>query len=252
MSVTDAVCVSDARRGGPSRRVCSAHGLQRNQVGSFFASAGGPETSRAPLANGAGPAQRAAEHLGQRRRGHAHHQVGVGPGVVPAHRRLAAVEHEPDPDRRRSGVVELHDDPSRRQAVAGHPPVHPPHEHRGLDVVLEVLVAPLDRPAAHRLEHRLEVLAGGGEVVLAAAPGRRRPGLDHPAALEVAEALGEQRAGHAGQAAGDVVEAGVAEEQLPHDQGRPPIGEDLAGQGDRAEPSVLGHGGMVARRRRAG
>ena len=116
----------------------------------------------------------------------------------------------------------------------------------GLDVVVEVLVEPLDRPPAHGLEHRHEVLARRREVVLAAATGGRRPGLQHPAPLEVSQPLGQQRAGDPGHAAGDVVEARVAEDQLAHDQRRPPIGEHLAGQGDRTEAAVVRHARMVA------
>ena len=60
---------------------------------------------------------------------------------------------------------------------------------------VQLVEEPLDRPSAHALDHGLQVLAGGREVVLAAATGWRRPGLEHALALEVAQALGEQRSG---------------------------------------------------------
>ena len=102
----------------------------------------------------------------------------------------------------------------------------------GVDVVrAELVEQPLDRPAAERVDDRLEVLAGRREVVLVAPAGGRRPRLDHALALEVPQPLDQQRAGDAGQAPGDVVEAGVAEHQLAQDQRRPAVGEHLAGQG---------------------
>ena len=135
------------------------------------------------------------------------------------------------------GVVELDDDPAGGQPLGVDPPVHPPRQRDRVDLVrVELVEQPLRPPTARAPStHRLEVLAGRGEVVLVAPPGRRRPGLDDALALEVPQPLHQQRARDAGQAAGDVVEPGVAEHQLADDQRRPAVGEHLAGQGDRAE-----------------
>src|SRR5262245_48748668 len=57
----------------------------------------------------------------------------------------------------------------------------------------------------------------------------------------MAQPLHEEGSGDARQAPRDVVEAGVAEDQLAHDQRRPPVSEHLAGKGDGAEASVLWH-----------
>jgi hypothetical protein len=85
-------------------------------------------------------------------------------------------------------------------------------------------------------------------VVLVAAPRACGSAFEHALALEVGEALGEQGAGDAGQTALDVVEARASEDQLAQDQGRPPIGEHLAGERHGAVLAVLaGHRLIVAR-----
>jgi hypothetical protein len=55
----------------------------------------------------------------------------------------------------------------------------------------------------------------------------RGPPLDHARLLQPAEALGEQRARDAGQAALELVEVADVGQELAHDQHRPAIGEDL-------------------------
>ena len=65
--------------------------------------------------------------------------------------------------------------------------------------------------------------------------------VDDALALEVVEALLEQGAGDPGQPAVDLVEAPAAEDQLAHDQRRPPLGDDRAGEGDRTVLRVVLH-----------
>jgi hypothetical protein len=131
--------------------------------------------------------------------------------------------------------------------------VHPPQQVDGVDVLgAEVIEQPVHGPAAQLHDHVAQVLPRRGQVVLVAPAGRRWPQVEHAHALEVAQALHEQRPRDPGEPAGDVVEAGVAEHQLPHDQGRPAVGEDLAAERDRAEPSVIRHSPMVAPARSAG
>ena len=120
------------------------------------------------------------------------HHVGVEAGVLHAHRRVAAVEHHPDPARHRVPVVELDDDPLVGEGRGLDPPVHPPGERDRVD---------LGRQRARRSSQRTTTRprammtgsrsrAGLREVVLVAPAGGGRAELDDAFALEVRAAAG--------------------------------------------------------------
>ena len=167
---------------------------------------------------------------------------GSNPGIGVADRRLAAIEDQPQAGELGVAVVELDDDAARRGAFDRHPAVHPPGERDRVDLLRHRLgEQPAHGPLAERHDHRLEVLARRRQVVLVAPTVVGRDHLDDALAGEVAEPLGEQRAGDARQTPLDLVEAGAPEHHLAQDQGRPPLGQHLAAERDRAVLPVLPH-----------
>ena len=95
---------------------------------------------------------------------------------------------------------------------------------------------------------KLQIHVASGGRLVGDPPPSEGYAIDDARALEVVEAPHEQRAGDAGQPAGDVVEAGVAEHQLAHDERGPAVGDDVAAHRDRAEPRGVVHHGIVAPR----
>ena len=153
-----------------------------------------------------------------------------------------------------SGVAPLDHDPTRREPVGVDPTMHPPHQRGRLDLVrLDVVEQPLDRPAPEAVDDPLEVAPGRGEVVLAAVPRGRRPGLEHSAAFQVTQALHEQRP----RDARAVARAMSLNRVLPSTSSRTIRGVQRSAMTslrhrDRTVPPVIRHVTIVARRRRQG
>jgi hypothetical protein len=82
-------------------------------------------------------------------------------------------------------------------------------------------------PLAEVVDDPLQRAPGSGQAIFGPLAARRDPPLDHARLLQPAEALGEQRARDAGQAALELVEVADVGQELAHDQHRPAIGEDL-------------------------
>ena len=142
----------------------------------------------------------AAEHAQERKRFGVDDEIGVEPGVLQAHRRVAAIEHHPDRRRAPAAVRELDDHTLFRQRSWLDAAVHPPRERDGINLRRQgFAVQPTHGPLAERDEDGLEVLARWREVVLAAAPAGGWHAIDDAHALQVTESLGEQRAGDAGR-----------------------------------------------------
>ncbi len=128
------------------------------------------------------------------------------------------------------------------QGLGHDPPRHPPGQGDRVDVPrLRLAEHPAHRPLADRHDDALEVSARRGELVLVAASVGQVDPLDHALALEVVQALLEERARDAGETAVDLVEPSAAEHELAHDQGRPSLRDDGAGQRDRAVLRVVLH-----------
>src|SRR5438094_2536241 len=176
------------------------------------------------------------------------HQVHLEAGIAHADVASRLLQHQPgraDLHAARGDAPELEadDDPRLGQARDVDAPVHGPHQQRWVEVVGRELVpaVPLP-PGTEALHHLAELLAGLGQPVLAASAGRQRAALDDAGILQLAQALAEQRAGDQRHPAPDLVEPVGAREQLAQDQRRPPLGEDLRGDGDRAELAIAFHG----------
>ncbi len=145
-----------------------------------------------------------------------------------------------------AAVVELDHDPPGREPAPVDATVHPPGESNGVDVGrFGFGEHPAHRPLTQRHDHRLQILPSRRELVLAAPTSGGGASLEHPLALEVAEALGEQGAGDAGEPPLDVVEARAPEHHLAQDERRPPVGEHLAAQRHGAVLPVVLHGHTV-------
>src|SRR5215469_16081681 len=106
---------------------------------------------------------------------------------------------------------------------------------------------PAGAPLAHRIAYGLEVLALFGQPVGPAAPGGGPFAFDDPVPLEGVEPLGQQRGRDAGRALPDLAEGPAAVEQVPDDDRRPPLREQLRGARDRAELTVGPHASSVTR-----
>ena len=71
---------------------------------------------------------------------------------------------------------------------------------------------------------------------------RGRDSLDHPVLLEIAEAIGQQVRGDAGQAVPKIGVASLApDQQLPHDEQAPPVTDRVQRQREPAELIVRTH-----------
>src|SRR6185437_1351513 len=101
----------------------------------------------------------------------------------------------------------------------------------------QLVAQPALCPKPHFLDHGEELAAGVREVVLEAAARGALP-LDDAGELQLLEAAGEERGGHARHAALQLVEAHAAEQQLANDQRRPALRQHLGGERDRAELPV--------------
>src|SRR6516225_3808738 len=106
---------------------------------------------------------------------------------------------------------------------------------------------PAGTPLAHRIAYGLEVLALFGQPVGPAAPGGEPFAFEDPVPLQRVEPLGQQRGRDAGRALPDLAEGPAAVEQVPDDDRRPPLREQLRGARDRAELAVGPHASSVAR-----
>ena len=112
---------------------------------------------------------------------------------------------------------------------------HPEHGHARQRVGLVRRTQSSDAEPGERLQHGHEGAALGRRRVHRAGGGRRELlVLDDALGLEVAQALGEEVGGDAGECPPQVGEATVAGQQLAHDQQRPPVADDVEGGGDRA------------------
>ena len=117
----------------------------------------------------------------------------------------------------------------------------------GRILVVRLDLQPAGTPLAHRLAHRLEILALFGQPVGPAAPGGDALALDDPVPLQGAEPLGQQRGRDSGRALPDLGEGPASVEQVPDDDRRPSLREQLRGARDRAELAVGPHASSVAR-----
>ncbi|GAA3244950.1 hypothetical protein GCM10017691_51600 [Pseudonocardia petroleophila] len=70
---------------------------------------------------------------------------------------------------------------------------------------------------------------------------------DETGALQLAEPLGQQPARAPGQAAGQLVKARGADQEVPDDEQGPAVPEQLQGSRDGAVLAIAGHREMVAR-----
>ena len=105
-------------------------------------------------------------------------------------------------------------------------------EHDRLGPGHALLVAPLLK----REDDRAQLLSGLGEVVFVALGTLRvQPSLDQPECFEPAKTSGEDVAGGAGESR-QLLEAPVAVADLPHDQQRVAISDDVKSIGDGAHP----------------
>ena len=220
------------------------NGLPRNHRGSARTSRGGPSTRIDPVAM-AWPHDSTPLNTPDRAADvHVTINVAVVARVLVAHRRLAAIEHDPHRDPLRRGVVELDDHPAGREGAEVDAMVHPPRQRDRVDAArFHLVVQPVHRPFAEGDDHVLEVLARRRQAVFAAAAGGGRPPFEDPLAFEMLEPLDQQRPGDSRQAAGDVVEPRAAQDQLAQDQRSPPIGDDLGAHRHRTELSVARHDG---------
>ena len=219
------------------------NGLPRNQRGSALARRGGPSTRIDSVAmawpHDSTPLKtpdRAADV-------HVTIDVAVVAGMLVAHRRLTAIEHDPRRDPLRCGVVELDDDTSGRECRRStrwcihHVSVIGSMARGSISLYSQCT----DHSPRAMTTFSRSLPAGVRRYSLPR-PVTRRPALEDALALEVLEPLDEQRPGDARQATGDVVEPRAAEDQLAQDQRRPAIGHDLGAHRDGTELSVARHG----------
>jgi hypothetical protein len=93
-------------------------------------------------------------------------------------------------------------------------------------------------PAAERVHHRAEILAGGREPILPAIALRARPPLDDAVLLQLAQPRHQHGPGNQRHAAMNVVEGMHAGYQLAQDQRRPARGKHLRRLRDGAELGI--------------
>src|SRR4029453_11206209 len=100
-------------------------------------------------------------------------------------------------------------------------------------------------PAAERIERLAEVVARRGELVDVGRRGRGQPSLlAHPGWLEVLQPGGQDVRTDSGQCRGQVGVALLAAEQLPDDEERPALADELERVSHRAVLRIaLRHGG---------
>lgn len=128
---------------------------------------------------------------------------------------------------------------ARRQRRLVDVAVHVPHEQVRVEVGVAELGHPAGAPPAEGLDDRQQLAARRRERVRHAAV--RVAALHDPRQHEPPQALGQQRGGHPGHAAAQLVEVPAAEEQLPHDEQRPALVEQLHRLAHRAELAVRRH-----------
>src|SRR5947208_312230 len=122
--------------------------------------------------------------------------------------------------------------------------MHRLHEVRGV-AILAPQVDPVLRPDAQLVEHRLELPARGGRVVLPAPAGPVRMALDDAGLLECPQARREQALADAPHAVLDLAEVvPVEQHDLAEDERRPALGNDLAREGNRVDLLIF-HGPSI-------
>ena len=94
-------------------------------------------------------------------------------------------------------------------------------------------------PPSECQEHRLEVPAARGQLIdQAGSRWQRTASGEHARVLEVAQALGEDVLARSRQSPVQVGEPLRPEQQLTHDQERPPFADDVQGAGDATQVSI--------------
>src|SRR5262249_6367054 len=169
-------------------------------------------------------------------------------GILGAERDLAAPKEEEAPACVAAHVGELDagDDGLRGERVLPHAAAHLPEQHVGVEL------APRQRarqpplpPGPELAEDPGELLPGLGERVaralLVVRLARDDAGVD-----ELAEARGEHGARDARDATAHVSESRAPGQQLPHDEERPALAEEIERTRDRAELAVALHAPSVA------
>ena len=96
-------------------------------------------------------------------------------------------------------------------------------------------------PLAERRADLEEVVTSRRELVVTSAPVGLGCRLDDAEPFELLEPLREQRTGEPGCALEDLTEAAAAQVQVPDDEWRPALGEDLGAAGDGAVLAVGPH-----------
>ena len=94
-------------------------------------------------------------------------------------------------------------------------------------VSTRIAEGPARSPSAEQIDDRLQLASGPGQPVLGALAARGAAPLQHSRPLQPPQPLGEQRAGHVGKTALELVEVVNVGEGLADDQQRPAISEDL-------------------------
>src|SRR5215468_1057640 len=180
------------------------------------------------------------------------------PRILVAEVDPSALQHEPpgalmaescgDP-----AEVEAHHHPAIRQAVHRDPVLHGPHEQAHFEVFRrELPVCPPLSPLAEAVHHLAERLASLGELIVPASAAGEGAARDHAGVLELAQPLGQERAGDERHAVANVVEPVAAGQELAQDDGRPALRKYLRCHRDRAELAIAPHARMLGAARRSG
>jgi FAD/FMN-containing dehydrogenase len=160
---------------------------------------------------------------------------------------LRPLEHQPVSVRRQAPESEVNDDALRGQVLDADPALDHPHKQGGIEVVGgQVAGDPFVGPGAKSTDHRVELLASLGQLVLVAVTIRCRPALDDAHALERGQPVGEEAAGDPRQTAPQLVEVSRSAEELADDERRPALGEDLGAPRDGTELPVSSHEQRIA------
>ena len=123
-----------------------------------------------------------------------------------------------------------------------HATPHPPEHDDGIELARPRFTdRPARPPPAQHVDHALELPTRARERVHGSAAVRSRAALDDARLLEAAQPLHEERARDPGKPAIELVEAMDAGQELPNDEGRPAISQDLQSPRDRTVLTVEKH-----------
>src|SRR5690349_8666057 len=115
--------------------------------------------------------------------------------------------------------IELHHYPLRRQPVALDDSANPPEQQDRVQMHrLRLIERPARAPRNEGGGERLEVDSRLSQAILHLPLASADAPLDDAVALQLPQALAEERAGNAGEATGEVVEAAGTAQHVPHDQ----------------------------------